>query len=198
MSENITKQDIRKEIKSLRKTLSYEWIKKQSAILCQQLIQTEIFKSSKTVGLYLSSKSEVQTEELINYLHEKNIKMALPKKEETLDAYYWCSYNKGDTLQLGKHNIQEPCAKAPYSGTLDLILIPGLSFDLQGHRLGFGSGAYDRLLENNSAYKIGLGFSFQISGSIPAEKHDISMDMLATDEELHVINPLHNSLKSVI
>ena len=64
------------------------------------------------------------------------------------------------------------------------MLVPGLAFDRHGGRLGFGKGYYDRLLlAAGDAVKIGLGYSFQILKTLPADAHDVKMDLIMTEKE---------------
>jgi len=67
--------------------------------------------------------------------------------------------------------------------TIDLILVPGLAFSKDRHRLGRGGGFFDRLLAGRAAkaFKLGLCFSFQVLDQIPTEGHDIVMDAVVTD-----------------
>ncbi|MFI3296526.1 MAG: 5-formyltetrahydrofolate cyclo-ligase [bacterium] len=84
---------------------------------------------------------------------------------------------KPDTeWRVGKYNIDEPMAE-PYDGEIDLVIVPGVAFDADGNRLGRGKGFYDRFLINYpNAYKIGVGFEFQLVDEIPTEPFDIKMD----------------------
>lgn len=84
---------------------------------------------------------------------------------------------KPDTeWRVGKYNIDEPMAE-PYDGGIDLVIVPGVAFDADGNRLGRGKGFYDRFLINYpNAYKIGVGFEFQLVDEIPTEPFDIKMD----------------------
>ena len=59
---------------------------------------------------------------------------------------------------------------------IDLFLVPGVSFDVNGNRMGFGKGYYDRYLSNLDVYKIGICFEEQISESIPTDKYDVKMN----------------------
>jgi 5-formyltetrahydrofolate cyclo-ligase len=68
----------------------------------------------------------------------------------------------------------------------DLIIVPLLAFDERKHRLGFGGGWYDRFLAAQpNALKIGLGYEFQRSGSLPVEPHDIALDMIITEAKTY-------------
>ncbi len=67
---------------------------------------------------------------------------------------------------------------------LDVIIVPGICFDLRGYRIGFGNGFYDSYLENVSATKIGLAFEEQIIERLPAETHDERVDIIVTDKRV--------------
>ena len=82
----------------------------------------------------------------------------------------------------GKFGVREPaagCAEMPLD-QFDLVLVPGMAFDLQGSRLGRGRGFYDRLLEKVSGIKCGVGYDFQLLEKIPAEPHDAKVDFMLT------------------
>jgi len=82
----------------------------------------------------------------------------------------------------GKFGIREPvetCLAIP-PDELDLVLVPGVAFGLDGHRLGRGKGYYDRLLQNFSGTKIGVAFDEQIVDVVPSEPNDVRMDLILT------------------
>jgi 5-formyltetrahydrofolate cyclo-ligase len=85
-------------------------------------------------------------------------------------------------IMTGKFGVREPaahCAEIPLE-KFDLALVPGMAFDLCGNRLGRGRGYYDRLLENISGVKCGVGYDFQLLENIPAEPGDRKVDFIFT------------------
>ena len=85
-------------------------------------------------------------------------------------------------IVTGKFGVREPaatCDDIPLD-QFDLVLVPGLAFDLQGNRLGRGRGFYDRLLEKISGIKCGVGYDLQLLETIPTEPHDMMMDFVFT------------------
>ena len=81
------------------------------------------------------------------------------------------------SLVTGRFGTRYPENAAIYSGTYDLIVVPGLAFDTAGNRLGYGAGYYDAFLrENPQALKVGIGFPFQVLPEIPTEPHDVTLD----------------------
>jgi len=90
--------------------------------------------------------------------------------------------NLATEISVGKFGVREPaanCAEIPLD-QFDLVLVPGMAFDLDGNRLGRGRGFYDRLLEKASGIKCGLGYDFQLLEKIPAEAHDARVDFILT------------------
>ena len=85
-------------------------------------------------------------------------------------------------IVTGKFGVREPasnCAEIALN-QFDLILVPGMAFDLDGNRLGRGQGFYDRLLAETSGIKCGVGYDFQLLEKIPAEPHDAKVDFILT------------------
>lgn len=85
-------------------------------------------------------------------------------------------------IVIGKFGVREPaihCAEIPLD-TFDLVLVPGVAFDLNGNRLGRGRGFYDRLLGNVSGVKCGVGYDFQLREQVPSEPHDAKVDFIFT------------------
>jgi len=90
--------------------------------------------------------------------------------------------NPADEMVAGKFGVREPassCAEIPLD-RFNLILVPGLVFDLGGHRLGRGRGFYDRLLQMVSGIKCGVAYDFQLLENIPTEPHDAKVDFVLT------------------
>jgi 5-formyltetrahydrofolate cyclo-ligase len=85
-------------------------------------------------------------------------------------------------IVIGKFGVREPAAACEEIALnqFDLVLVPGVAFDLQGHRLGRGQGFYDRILAEATGIKCGLAYDFQLLEEIPTEPHDAKMDFIFT------------------
>lgn len=177
------KKQIRKQIAQKKAQYSLRELKQLSEVLLNHLEQYPDFQQAQYVLLYHSLNDEVQTHEFIEKWKE-NKQIILPVVTgDTLELRY---YTGKQDLQTGSFGIEEPTGKlfTEYD-KIDLAIIPGVSFDKQGHRLGRGKGYYDRLLPQlKTACKIGICFSFQLSEQIPDEKHDVKMDCVFTDKEI--------------
>jgi 5-formyltetrahydrofolate cyclo-ligase len=89
-------------------------------------------------------------------------------------------------IVAGKFGVREPaatCAEIAFD-KFDLMLVPGMAFDLTGNRLGRGRGFYDRLLVETSGIKCGVGYDFQLLEKIPVEPHDAKVNFIVTPDRL--------------
>ena len=90
--------------------------------------------------------------------------------------------NLAADIVIGKFGVREPaatCEEIPLN-RFDLVLVPGMAFDLSGHRLGRGQGFYDRMLAEASGIKCGVSYDFQVLEKIPTELHDAKVDFVFT------------------
>ena len=110
-------------------------------------------------------------------------RVALPRFEPDLKSYAIRQIQNAETdLLVGHFGIREPreqCARLS-SNRVELILVPGVAFDLQGSRLGRGNGYYDQLLAAVRGKRCGVAFDEQLVPEIPVEAHDARMDCLLT------------------
>ena len=130
--------------------------------------------------------TEVDTHPMIKKTLAMGKRVLLPQanlENKELEIY---EIRERKDLQKGLFGIWEPDpdrARLADPREADLVLVPGLLFDKKNNRLGRGLGFYDRFLKRLSrkVIKIGLAFSFQVVESIPAEAHDIPVDLVLTD-----------------
>lgn len=173
------KQQLRKLIAERKRQLTENQLIDFSEKLFLHLESLPAFQEAKTILLYHSLKDEVRTHLFIEKWKEEK-KILLPVVDgENLKLRI---YKNSSDLRTGAYGIEEP------TGTLfteydkiDLAIVPGVSFDEQGNRLGRGKGYYDRLLPYIKAYKIGICFAFQVSAEIPTEPHDTKMNLVITE-----------------
>jgi 5-formyltetrahydrofolate cyclo-ligase len=94
------------------------------------------------------------------------------------------SVQNRNELSEGRFGIMEPDGR-PWTEQVDVVLVPGLAFDLAGHRLGFGAGFYDRFVEASSTRRLGVAFDWQMTRKLPSEDHDQPMDVVLTDRRVY-------------
>lgn len=152
----------------------------------EALLSSEEWTLAGSVLLYLPIRGEAETGLLAETAVDQGKRLLLPRVEKgarRLWLHQW-SGTSGE-LVSGAYGIPEPRPdlERVEPGEVDLVVVPGVAFDRHGNRLGYGGGYYDRALPGmGRAFKVGLGFAFQVVDDLPAEAHDVRLDGLATDE----------------
>lgn len=172
------KKNIRKEILAQRDKLSDSELKKAGECLCEYLVNEDLYLSSNTILAYASYGSEIPTYEFIEYALKDNKALYLPKVVGKEMLFY--RVESLTQLALGYKGIPEPVdglEMYDYCNSLsDMILMPGVAFDLKGNRIGYGGGFYDRFLRKKQILldrSIAFAFDFQCIDSVPCEEFDI-------------------------
>jgi len=142
-----------------------------------------LWKTARWVLFFAPLPGELDVWPLLSEALSTAKKVALPRFVRETRSYEPCLILDPDVdLQVGRYGIREPrspCLPLP-SPRLDLILVPGVAFDLQGRRLGRGKGYYDQLLRGLSGTTCGVAFDQQICGEIPVEPHDVRVNCVLT------------------
>jgi 5-formyltetrahydrofolate cyclo-ligase len=168
------KKELRKLMAEKKLRCGDSTLQAQSTEIFRRLEAHTVFEGARTVLLFYSLKDEPDTHEFIEKWSEEKVLLLPAVRGERLELRV---YGSRRSLSAGKYDIQEPAGEAftDYA-SIDLAVIPGVAFDRSGNRLGRGKGYYDRLLPLLSAYKIGVGFSFQLVEEVPASELDVRMD----------------------
>ena len=169
----MTKQELRAQIKLLKKKYTKEQLARQSEHIIADLEKNIAFTNANIVMIYHSLPDEVQTTSFIaKWRNFKRLVLPTVIGDDIIPV----ELTENTDFAVGDFNILEP-QNEPYNGTFDLIIVPGVAFDSNGNRLGRGRGYYDRFLSRNIDVKrIGLCFDFQFVDSVPTEINDIQMD----------------------
>lgn len=178
------KNEVRQLIMNRRHELSDEDIEMQSGLIIDRLKKSDIYKRSENVFLYMSYNREVDTYMLFSQCFMDGKKVYAPKVLSKTQMEFYCLSDEND-LVSGYMGIMEPsdiCDKAKIRD--GLFIMPGLAFDYDFHRIGYGGGFYDRYLsEDNTFIKAALAFDFQLLESIPYEEHDLKPDYIITQTQ---------------
>lgn len=144
------------------------------------------FAEADTVMLYMAKDTEVPTKPIVSKLLDEGKNVVLPRVDletKTLKVYQIKSLEE---LEISMLDILEP--KLIYSPvdpkTIDVIIVPGIAFDLSGNRLGRGGGYYDKFLDFSSAPKLAICYDAQIADNLPAQAHDVKMDYIITEKRV--------------
>lgn len=179
------KKNIRSSIILLRNNLDRERRKKFDNIILKKIVESSDYKNADCIFIFVSYKSEVDTHKIIKIALENGKRVCVPKvisRNSGMDAVEIKDFND---LISGKFGILEPMnteLKIDES-YIDVTYIPGVAFDDDGRRLGYGGGYYDRFLGRlrGDCKKIGICYDFQIIDKVPVEKHDILMDEVVSN-----------------
>ena len=176
-----SKSGLRRTIRAALEQISPAARAAGSRALCERLkIQMQ---SARTIFFFAPMPGEVNLWPLLEETLAAEKAAALPRFDSKSQNYLAARVQNLQTdLVAGKLGIREPnaaCAEIPLD-QFDLILVPGVAFDLRGHRLGRGKGYYDRLLANATAVKCGIAFDEQIVEEVPVEEHDARMNFIVT------------------
>ena len=174
------KKQLRKQIAQEKKRQSATLLTTHSIALLEQIEKHPRFISATTVLLYHSLPDEVQTHAFVEKWHKQK-KILLPVVVG--DILELRHYTGKSCLQEGSFHIEEPSGEN-YTNyqEIELAIIPGISFDKKGNRLGRGKGYYDKLLPLLASYNIGICYQFQALEKIPTENFDQTMDEVWTEK----------------
>ena len=178
------KKILRKNLLNSRKKKYFE-ISAKHIFNIFELIKKE-YKNSKVIGGYIPINYEYDCLNLLKFLESKNYTICLPviKKNFQMDFY---KYSFEDPFIVNKLGIPEPF-RSSKKMIPDLIFVPLVGYDRDLNRLGYGGGFYDRYFEknlnSNKIFKIGLAFSFQKIKKLPVNKFDKKLDRIITEKKI--------------
>ncbi len=169
-----------------RDLLSLEEIKVKSNIITKKLLASEEYKKSKTLFCFLSFGSEVDTTEILqDALKTKEVYVPYINKAD--DSMYPVLIKNLRDFTINKFGIGEPKfdEKAIVPQDFDFVVVPGLAFDKNGWRIGYGKGYYDKFFKKyKGKNKTAVAFALQLVDKISFEKHDIPVDLIITEDEI--------------
>ena len=175
MDKNI----LRKEILERRNYLELDNKSKYDKVIFEKLINSDIYKKSKKIFTYISFGSEVDTKKFINYAISDN-------KDKVNKEMLAIKINSLNNMNVDKLGILEPkyVDKSKIGDKFDLIIMPGVAFDKNGNRIGYGGGYYDKYISkiNDKCVKLALAYELQIVENIKSEIHDIKVDFIITNK----------------
>jgi 5-formyltetrahydrofolate cyclo-ligase len=179
------KRNIRRLVLHRRDVLLEEDRRARSAVITERLIALPELRSAKTVMAFWSFGSEVDTSGLIEALHAAGKRVVLPRVDGREVAAI--VYVPGDPTAATPFGAMEPTSAEIVRPTeIDVVIAPGVAFDRNGGRVGYGGGFYDRFLRTVRADTpvIGLAFAVQLVDEVPRGEHDRLVDVVVTEEEL--------------
>ena len=184
MNSDHAKTELRRSLKLQRDAFlkSKKNIANQS--IMNQLLTLPGVCQAATAYLYVSTDTEVDTHRLIDALESRGIVILVPRIIDRTEMRA-VRFPGWRSMQAGPLGILAPPDDTPWIAPIDVAIVPGLGFSIHGDRLGFGAGYYDRwLVRHPETLKIGVAFDDQILEELPVGGHDVSMDLIVTENRV--------------
>lgn len=190
----MNKSALREDFLKKRLAKSIEQTEKAGVAIAVVLASEPVFKRAKKIALYHPIRGEVPTGEIEKLALKAGKIICLPQTLKAEKRMVFALAG-GDMIE-GPYGIPEPDEHAERVDimALDMVIVPGLAFDRNGCRLGYGEGYYDRIFGDfkGDAALVGLAYSFQLVELLPAEEHDVKMHIIVTESGIK-----YRSLKGV-
>ena len=178
------KQALRAEIRAKKRAMTPAQIEAASGRLAELLFAHPAYQAAKSLYGYLSYNQEVRTAKILQQAQKDGKRVAVPKVFGDEMRFLWL--DDLSAVAPGTYNIPEPVADTPVADDeTALVLMPGLAFDPDGHRCGYGGGFYDKFLAAHPSHPtIALCYGFQMLDHLDVDAHDIPVDaVLSADVE---------------
>ena len=170
------KKALRAKIRALKRAMTLEEIEERSAKLVEKFLSSDAYKNAGTIYGYMPYNQEVRTTKALEQALKDGKVLALPKVcGDRMDFIVVTDLNQ---VEEGYCGIPEPIRDGPLAtDETALVLMPGLAFDREGHRMGYGGGFYDKFLEQEPNHPtLALCYEFQMMPHLDVEAHDIPVD----------------------
>ena len=190
------KAEIRKLMREKRHKISSEQRAEASMAICHKVLEREDVKAAiankATFALYCATDEEIDLAVLFDALHGAGCRICVPTWDAAAKTYRLAECEKGVEFVKGRMGILEPPSSAARveSSEVAVWIVPGLAFDANGRRIGYGGGWYDRFLSAASPKAVSLGVchSFQLVDRLPAEPHDaVLTDVITCRDKFDVV-----------
>lgn len=183
---------LRKEYKAIRKSISSEEKISLDQGITQSVLSSMSFKYCNTILLFSSFGDEPDTTKIAKAAFDMNKRVFYPKTQPDGKMEFYRVYSLEDLKDVGMFGIKEPSAHSEiytYGENNELCLVPGLLFDINGYRIGYGKGYYDRFLSKFCGVSAGIAYSKLITKEhIPYEKrYDKALDIIFSENGVDIV-----------
>ncbi|MFQ5579365.1 MAG: 5-formyltetrahydrofolate cyclo-ligase [Nitrospiria bacterium] len=189
LERSSSKREMREKLLQLREGLPVFARQEKSREIARRLVDSSEFEAADTIHFYLSNGTEVQTDAIIleTLRLKKRVIVPVVHPEDRLLSFSEIAGLNPNQMQAGPFGIRQPRSpfiKEATSREIDLWIVPGLGFDIQGNRIGYGGGYYDRVLGRVKRKIIGLAFECQVVASIPVGEQDSPVHKIITEQRI--------------
>ncbi len=172
---------LRENMKQKRALLTQQEHQRFSQQAADMLLGSELLLNCENIGVFSSIGSEIDTTPLFADLTDSGRRVFFPKMDNASRSLTWGPVDTLASMVKGPYGVLEPERATNGVADLDLIVVPGLGFGLNGGRLGYGAGWYDRTLELFEGKVVGFGFECQVLEAVPTEVHDHPVHWIVTE-----------------
>jgi 5-formyltetrahydrofolate cyclo-ligase len=179
------RKSMKEALSKMEKKRYAEWSKQ----IHSSLFAAEEWKQSNTIGITISRFPEVETKGIIEQAWSEGKRVAVPKCypiEKSMKFRLLENFDQLETVYFGLKEPEVSKTSVCKKEEIELMLVPGLVFDLRGYRIGFGGGYYDRYLAEFSGRKVSLAFSEQVQELVPNDEYDLPVHKIITNEAEYV------------
>ena len=174
------KTALRRQIAAQKRALSPAQIECTSAALAERLFVHPLYQNARAIYAYLSYNQEVRTAPILHRAWRDGKRVAVPRVNGERMDFLWITPET--VLAPGYGGIPEPVDGARADDPTALVLMPGLAFDPDGNRLGYGGGFYDRFLAQEPEHPtVALCYGFQLLPHLAVQAHDLPVDAVISE-----------------
>ncbi len=183
----VEKQQFRQYILRLRDRQPLKDIEQKSLEIIDQVLHLHEYVRARGIACYVNKDTEVDTRPLIRRALDSNKRVLIPVvKKGDIDLFFSEVKDLGKELMPGSFNIPEPKPEHLRPQGLDaadVLFVPGIVWDKDGYRLGWGRGYFDRVLKSlpNHVRTIGLSFNLQLVNRVPRDQFDLPVNIVVTE-----------------
>lgn len=180
---------LRNRILELRDNMDPSDVEQKSLTISDTVTSLPEYEKAKVIACYVNKESEVQTRTLIRKALSSQKKVLIPITRKNSNELVFSEIPSLYELSPGPFGIMEPNPskrKLRDVSTSDLVIVPGIVWDIYGHRLGWGHGYYDQVLKKlwRETLSIGLSFDLQLVDQVPREQFDLPVKVLVTESRV--------------
>ncbi|MBY8912963.1 5-formyltetrahydrofolate cyclo-ligase [Bacillus sp. YC2] len=180
------KAQIRKKIKTKLSDITESEREAKSLIIREKLFSLKEWEQARMIAITISRGLEIPTRPIIEQAWKEGKQVCIPKCSPGTGAMQFRTFSSNDQLETVYAGLSEPIVSRTEEvkqKDIDLVIVPGVGFDREGFRIGYGGGYYDRFLAGYNGPAVSLLFACQLTNDIPRMPHDIPVDILLTECE---------------
>jgi len=182
------RDNLRKQMMVKRNILSHLEVDTLSQQVCRRLEELQPLQQAKVIMGFSSIRNEVNLGPLLQKLQRQGRTILLPRVEGNIMQAV--EFRPGEDMGRGSFGIREPLGEPFAVDKIDVVIVPGLVFDANGYRLGYGKGYYDRFLPrlNQQCFKCGICYEFQVVDNVYPHPGDVPVHWIVTDHSEVAVN----------